>query len=475
VKPASRQFHANAGAALADEQLQAALGRLRAGFPAARRRAIDALPGFDALRDRAVAIKNETLASLGEHLQRLEEQVVRRGGQVHWCRTAAEACETVEHICRQAGARLAVKSKSMTTEEIGLNEHLEKRGLAVVETDLGEYILQLRHETPTHIVAPAIHLNRAQIAQTFRDHHDGAPTDRDLSRPELLVQEARRRLRQDFLRADVGITGANVLVAETGSVLIATNEGNADLAMTLPRVHIAVAGIEKVVPTLDDAFVLIRLLARSATGQGITAYTTLATGPRRDGDPDGPDAFHLVLVDNGRSALVGTEMQDVLRCIRCGACMNDCPVYTHVGGKAYGFVYPGPIGAALDPALIGLDEASALPHASTFCGRCEEVCPVRIPLPRLMRHWREKDFAAAPPTRISNWALALWAFMARRPTLYRWASAVGIGMIGRLGRRRGRFSWFPFADAWTADRDLPAPQTTTFQSLWAERNGTQGR
>ena len=319
-------------------------------------------------------------------------KVKAAGGHVHWCATADEARAAVLDICRDAGARTVTKGKSMIGEELSINDHLEKHGIQPVETDLGEYIIQLRHEMPSHIIAPAFHLNREDWEAQFRASHTDLPADRVFHERRDILTEARAHLRAKFLAADVGITGANFLVAETGSSVIVTNEGNGDLTQTLPRVHIVLASIEKIVPTLEDCISLLRVLARSATGQDFSVYTTFSTGARRPGDLDGPERYHVVLVDNGRSAMIGTEFQDMLRCIRCAACMNHCPVYGAVGGHAYGWVYPGPMGSVLTPALIGVDQAGLLPNASTFCGKCESVCPVRIPLPGLMRHWREREF-----------------------------------------------------------------------------------
>ena len=275
-------------------------------------------------------------------------------------------------------------------------------------------------------------------------------------------------LREKFLTADVGITGANLLIAETGTSVIVTNEGNGDLTSTLPRIHIVIASIEKVVPTLEDASTILRLLARSATGQDITTYTTFATGPRREGDPDGPEAYHVVLLDNGRSEMLGSVFQDILRCIRCGACLNHCPVYGAIGGHAYNSVYPGPMGAVLTPALQGIDHARDLPNASTFCGRCEEVCPVSIPLPKMMRAWRERDFAKGNPPRKERLFLKLWAFAARRPRLYHALSGALMPFLARRGGKRGRLARLPFGSSWTATRDLPAPQGKTFHQLYAK-------
>ncbi len=463
----SPAFKQNARAALADAGLQKALARSNPQLAARRAAAVAALPEFERLREIGRDIKNHTLANLDFYLETFAANVERAGGQVHWCADADAARAAVLAICRNAGARTVTKGKSMISEEIALNEHLEKNGIEPVETDLGEYIVQLRHETPSHLIGPAFHLNREDWEETFRKSHTDLPADRVFHERRDIMNEARSHLRQRFLGADVGITGANFLIAETGSSVIVTNEGNGDLTQTLPRVHIALASIEKAVPTLEDACSLLRLLARSATGQDITVYTTFSTGPRRGGDLDGPSEYHVVLLDNGRSAMLGTEFQDMLRCIRCAACMNHCPVYGAVGGHAYGWVYPGPMGAVLTPSLIGVDRAGLLPNASTFCGRCESVCPVMIPLPGMMRHWREREFERhlSPQAVRSN--LALWGWFARRPAAYRAATRLAAACLGLMGRRRGRFAWLPFAGGWTAGRDLPAPEGDTFFARYA--------
>jgi L-lactate dehydrogenase complex protein LldF len=469
MRPQSHDFVARAAAARRDPTLMGALARLQRDSRASRLAVRTRLPEFDALRDAAVAIKDHTLANLDLYLEAFESKVVEAGGRVHWCRTAAEARETILAVCQARNARRVAKGKSMASEEIALNEHLVRHGLEVIETDLGEYILQLRAEPPSHIVMPAIHLTRAQIADTFRAHHADLSADRQMSDARALTDEARERLRAKFLAADVGITGANFLVAQTGSAVVVTNEGNGDLSHTLPRVHIVLAGIEKVVPRPEDAFALIRLLARSATGQEITSYTSFVTGPRRGDEPDGPEEFHVVLIDNGRSALLGGRLQEVLRCIRCGACQSLCPVYGAVGGHAYGWVYGGPIGAVISPALVGLPEARHLPEASTFCGACADACPVRIPLPDLMRHWREEAHAHRLSSGAARAALAAWAVAARRPRLYRALSRVAIAAMSRLAPRSGRFRRLPFARAWTAGRDFPAPEGGTFFARWKGR------
>jgi L-lactate dehydrogenase complex protein LldF len=286
-----------------------------------------------------------------------------------------------------------------------------------------------------------------------------------------MLDEARAVLRKEFLSAEVGMTGANMLIAETGSIVLVTNEGNADLTQTLPKVQIVIASIEKVVPTLEDATTILRLLARSATGQELSVYTTFTTGPKRPDDLDGPDTFHVLLLDNGRTAMLGNEFREMLRCIRCGACINHCPIYGAIGGHAYGWVYSGPMGAVLIPNLIGVAEAGHLPNASTLCGRCAEVCPMRIPLPRMLRQLRERQFEAKLSPKPVRWGLSGWALLARRPSLYQLATRIGVGALGLLGRRRGRFRTLPLASGWTGARDLPAPQGHTFQQMWSAKGG----
>ena len=471
MKTTSPAFKENAARALGDSDLRQALAALEHNFAGRRAQAVARLPEFDQLRDQARDIKDHVLANLDYYLERFEETVVRRGGKVHWCETPDEARRTILELCRAAGARTVTKGKSMIAEEIGLNDFLEENGIEPVETDLGEYIIQLAGEPPSHIIAPAVHKTKDQIGALFFEHHRKfGKTERLVDAPEM-VAEGRELMRQRFLDADVGITGANFLVAETGSAVIVTNEGNADLTRTLPRTHIVTASIEKLVPTLEDATTLLRVLARSATGQEFAVYTTFASGPRADGERDGPQEFHVVLLDNGRAKLLGTEFQEILRCIRCGACLNHCPVYAAVGGHAYGWVYSGPMGAVLTPALQGIERTHHLPNASSFCGRCEEVCPMRIPLPKLMRHWRERAYAGALGPRVERAGVRAWSFLALRPALYRLALGVAAKLLGALGRPRGRIRRLPGAGAWTAGRDLPAPEGATFQRLWRASRG----
>ena len=465
----SPAFKDNAAHALVDANLQKALRNVERGFIDKRQIAAAALPEFEALRDRARDIKDHTLAHLDLYLEAYERKVVASGGHVHWAETAEDARRIVLDICRSLGARTVTKGKTMIAEEIGLNDFLEENAIQPVETDLGEYIIQIRNEGPSHIIAPAVHVTREQVEADFRRVHTHLDPSRNLDEAVTMLGEARTVLREKFIAADVGITGANYLVAETGTSIIVTNEGNGDLTQTLPKAHIVLASLEKIVPTLEDVTQILRVLARSATGQEMSVYTTFSTGPRRADDPDGPGEYHVVILDNGRSAMLGTEFQDMLRCIRCGACMNHCPVYHSVGGHAYGWVYPGPMGAVLTPTLIGIDKAGHLPNASTFCGRCESVCPMRIPLPRMMRAWREREFERHLNPAVQRWGLKAWAFLARRPALYRLASSVAAKAIGWMARGKGRLARLPLAGGWTRHRDLPAPEGKTFQELWRAR------
>ncbi len=473
MQPQSHAFKEAAAKGLANPDLQRALLKLKNEFRAKRVQVVDRLPEFEALRDEAKALKDHVLANLDFYLERFEEKVVASGGKVHWCATAAEARETVRAICQEAGASTVTKGKSMIGEEIGLNDHLIAAGIRPVETDLGEYIIQLRGEPPSHITAPAVHLVKRQWTETFRESHKlpELDPDRPLEEPREILDEARAMLRRSFFSAEVGITGANFLIAETGSTVIVTNEGNGDLTQTMAGTHVVLASIEKIVPTIEDAMTLIRVLARSATAQEITSYTTFSNGPKRAEDLDGPANFHVVLLDNGRSSLLGSEFREVLRCIRCGACQSLCPVYGAVGGHAYGWVYAGPIGAVMTPALVGLEEGRHLPEASSFCGACEAVCPMRIPLPALMRKWRERAFAQGIAPASGRRAYRAWAWAARRPRLYRMGARIVAGTLGALGRRSGRLRWLPFGRAWCATRDFPAPEGRTFMDQWRAQRG----
>ena len=471
----TQRFIANAREALEDGNLQVALTKMKTGFVDRRSEARDRLPEFDAIRDRARDIKNHTLENLDYYLERFEEKVTAEGGHVHWCATPEDARQTILDICRRLDAKTVTKGKTMIAEEIGLNDFFEDNGIEPIETDLGEYIIQLRREPPSHIIAPAVHVLKHEVAEAFVEKHTERDPDRPLEEPRALLDEAREELRQKFIDADVGVTGANFLIAETGTSVIVTNEGNGDLTQTIPKAHIVLASLEKVVPTLEDASNILRVLARSATGQEFSVYTTFSTGPRRSDDLDGPGEYHVVLLDNGRSAMMGTEFQDMLRCIRCGACLNHCPVYNSIGGHAYGWVYPGPMGSVLTPSLIGVEDAGHLPNASSFCGRCEAVCPMRIPLPKMMRHLREREFDRGGGSAAVRSGIRMWAFYAKRPALYHFLAGIKFRLLGLLGRGRGRFRWLPGAGGWTKYRDFPAPQPGgTFQSRWRASGGDTG-
>ena len=466
-------FKENARDALADPDLRSAMTMLNAGMVPNRQAAVDRLPEFGLLSQRGRELKDHVLGNLDFYLERFERNCQAAGGQVHWCASPEDARNAVLAICRSVDAKTVTKGKSMIAEEIHLNEFLDTHGITPVETDLGEYIIQLAQEPPSHIIGPAIHKTKDQVSDLFLEHHAKLGRTERQTEPPKLVNEAREILRQKYFDADVGITGANYLIAETGSSIIVTNEGNGDLTQALPKIHIVIASLEKVVPTLEDATTFLRILARSATGQEFSAYTTISTGPRRPDDVDGPGEYHVILLDNGRSAMLGSEVQDMLRCIRCGACMNHCPVYQSVGGHTYGTVYVGPMGAVLSPALLGVSDTRHLPCASTLCGRCEEVCPVSIPLPRLLRQWRERSFEAGYVPSLERWGLSVWAFFAKRPRLYGVGARLAVRGLRFLGRRQGRLAKLWFAGGWTDGRDLPAPEGQTFQERWHRRQRKQ--
>ncbi len=462
----SPKFKANARTALLNETLQAALKKSRGGFVDKRRVAIDDLPQFEELRDRAVDIKNHVLTHLDQYLEQFTNQVEAAGGHVHFASTAAEGVDTVIDICKQAGATRIAKGKSMIGEEMDLNEALEREGMEVIETDLGEYIIQLAQEKPSHIIAPAVHKTRTEISDLFHQHHGKYGLTERVEEVATIVNEARMVLREHFVSADVGITGANFLLADSGASVLVTNEGNGDLCSTLPRVHIVTASIEKIIPTQKDLSVFLRLLARSATGQEISSYTSIYSGPAHAGDMDGPTEYHVVLLDNGRSTMLQGEFWEMLRCIRCGACMNHCPVYQSIGGHAYGWIYPGPMGSVWTPLLVGLQNAANLPNACTLNGRCETVCPIKIPLPRLLRRLRNQIFERGLADWSSRVGLSMWSVITRHPKLYRRSIGVAAWFLHRLGRNRGLIQRLPLSKGWTESRDLPSPSGKGFVTSW---------
>ena len=452
-----------AGQALQDAFLQEALTIATTKFIGLRREAFEDFPEGEALRDRARAIKEATLLHLDQHLERLIDNVERRGGHVHYATTPEEARRIVVDIAKRTGARLAVKSKSMATEEIHLNDALEAAGVTPVETDLGEYIIQLAHERPSHIIAPAIHKTKGQVAELFA-RELGRETQPD---PEVLTGIARVELREKFLIADMGISGANFGVADTGTIVLVTNEGNGRMVTSLPRVHVAVMGVEKVIPSMTDLAVFLAILAKSATGQKLSVYTSLLNGPRRGGELEGPEEFHLVLLDHGRIGQIAGPLREALACLRCGACLNVCPVYRQIGGHAYGYTYPGPIGILLTAMLNGPASVRELAHASSLCGACADACPVRIDIPRMLIELR-RDVAER---RIAPWVerVVFGAFgrLLRRPALSRLAARVGRTLPRPLVRRCAIRRLPLFFGDWTRTRDLPPIATITFQERWA--------
>jgi L-lactate dehydrogenase complex protein LldF len=459
------RFSKGVGEALRDENLQNALDNATSRFGRLRGSAFESFPEGEPLRDLARQVKEKTIADLDGHLETLSRSVERRGGEVHWAKDGAEAREIIVALARRYGSRLAVKSKSMTTEEIGLNDALEKAGVEPVETDLGEYIVQLAGETPSHIIAPAIHKTKKDVAELFV-RKLGSPL---LEKHEDLTVEARRHLRDKFRRADLGISGVNFAVAETGTIVVVENEGNARLSTSLPRVHIAVMGLEKVIPDLPSLAVFLRILARSATGQKMSSYVSLVTGPRRENEEDGPEAFHLVILDNGRSRLLADpKLREALYCVRCGACLNSCPVYRHAGGHAYVWTYSGPIGSVITPSFVGHAQAAELPFASSLCGSCRDVCPVRINIPHLLLEQR-KNVVETPQAagRAQRLAVRLFAYAASSQRRYRWASRMGQWYLRCF--RRG-----PLLRPWTRFRDFPEPARKMFRDRWKERSSQDG-
>jgi L-lactate dehydrogenase complex protein LldF len=451
--------------ALADKVLKVAVERTAGTAEAKRALAVEAFPAFEDARTRAAAIKDHVIAHLGHYLEMFEANAIAAGAQVHWAQTADEAATIVIDLCRKAGAKSVARSKSMLGEEIGLPHALAEAGIERVETDLAEHIIQLAGERPSHIVWPAMHKTREQVSALFRAKHRDPHVEETIA---AMAESARRHLRSEMLGADVGISGANFLIADTGSICTVTNEGNAELSIVPPRVHIVTAGIEKIVPSLPHAIHMLRMLARSATGAALTQYTTFYTGPKRDGDRDGPEEMHIVLVDNGRSAMAAdAALKEMLRCIRCGACMNHCVVFRQVGGHAYGGTYPGPMGAVLTPALDGLSANRDLAHACTMNGRCQEVCPVKIPLPTLLRGWREKSWREGLEPVSMRQGLGIWRRAVLRPRLYRMASGAAVRAM-RVLARQGWISRLPFAGAWTSYRDMPAPEGGTFMTQYAK-------
>ena len=448
----SETFRENAKAALADTHLRGALKNATSLFGERRKEAAASLPNWEALRTQARAIKDEALSHLDRYLKEFVENAETRGAKVHQARDAAEANAIICNLAAEHRVRVIVKSKSMTTEETHLNAALEAAGMQVVETDLGEYIIQLADEPPSHIIAPAIHKTRGQIAELFTAELGMPPTD-DIVQ---LTGTARTTLRDRFATADMGISGVNFAIAETGTIVIIENEGNIRLTTSLPRVHVAVMGIEKVIPRFADLDVFLKLLPRSGTGQRLTTYQSFITGTKRHASDEGPEELHVVLLDNGRSRMLAHPVtRQSLACIRCGACLNACPVYQQIGGHAYGSVYPGPIGAVITPQLIGIEKTSQLPYASSLCGACRDVCPVKIDIPQLLLHLRA-EISPRKGSVAERLAFKLWAKVMTRPALYKMSS-----VAGRILQR-----FVPISRAWTNGRDLRPIESKSFHELW---------
>jgi L-lactate dehydrogenase complex protein LldF len=461
----SMHFKARAGEKLADVRLQKNLKKLAEKFVSARANVMQEID-FTSTRQAAIERRNRVLERLDVWIEMFERNAQAKGATVLFAETPAQASELVVEIARRHGVKRVTKSKSMVSEEMALNAALEEAGIESAETDLGEYILQINNnEAPSHIIAPVIHKDKEEISKLFAKVHK-KPKLTDINQ---LTREAREILRPKFLRSEMGVTGGNFLIAETGSVALVTNEGNEGMCTIMPKVHVAVTGIEKILPTFEDFATVARLLTRSATGQSISNYISLLTGVRSPGEPDGPDHMYFILVDGGRSSLLGGEFQEMLRCIRCGACMNHCPVYQKIGGHAYGWVYPGPMGSVLTPSYVGVENALDLPQAATMCGECHVVCPVGIPLPDLLRKLRERQFDRKLRPKTERLGMLAWGFVAQRPNLYALSVRLASRVLRMMGRKRNRIAHLAMAKGWTDFRDLPTPASKTFRELYADR------
>ncbi len=458
-------FHQVSIKAAGDEKLKLAVSTATTKQWIGRQTRLRELPDSDGLRTLAGQIKQHTLDHLDYYLEQLQQAVTRAGGKIHFASTADEARRIILEIACQNGCRVCVKSKSMVSEEIELTPVLEKEGLEVWETDLGEFIVQVSHDKPSHIVQPIIHKDKTSIATLFSEYFKTDYTDD----PQALTHQARRFLRNKFRRADLGITGGNFIVAETGHVCIVTNEGNGRLTTAMPKVLVSLVGMEKLVPRLTDLAVMLKLLARSSTGQPLTVYTSLFGGPRTEGEKDGPEQFHLVLLDNGRSEILASQYRETLRCIRCAACLNACPVYRKIGGHSYGSVYPGPIGALITPLFQGMKDYKDLPQASSLCGACYEACPVKIDIPRHLVNMRRDIHHRRLSGPLERFIYKSWAMSLRSPLLYRWMGRMQQWALRAVARDGWVRKVPPPGSGWTMVRDLPAPAKKSFHQLWKQR------
>lgn len=464
MKISKQKFNDRLSTNLEDDFMRGAVSSAQQRFQTRRSDAIAPLD-WEEWRNHGEEIRQHVLENLDYYLFELSENVAARGGNVFFAKTAQEANDYITNIAKEKQAKKIVKAKSMVTEEINLNMHLEQLGCEVIETDLGEYILQLDdHDPPSHIVTPALHKNKEQIREIFANKIGYSAS----SQPEELAQHARQVLRNDYLTADIGITGCNFAVAETGSICLVTNEGNADLVTALPKTQISVMGMERLVPTFEEMEVLVGMLTRSAVGQKLTSYITVLTGTRDEYELDGPEEFHLVIVDNGRSSILGGEFQAILQCIRCAACINACPVYRHVGGHTYGSIYSGPIGAVLSPLLGGYEDYKELPYASTLCGACTDVCPVKIPLHQLLHKHREVIVEREGRAPISE-SLLMQAFGmgTSSQAIYRFGSKIASTAMKPFSSDEKISKGPGMLKNWTDIRDLPTPKKERFRD-WFE-------
>ena len=465
----SLNFTKNSEKALKDQNLRKALVNSTNKFRSARKNAVDIIDNWQELRNEARSIKKHTIDNLDKYLLELEESIKRVGGEVHWAKNAEEANKIIINIALRNGVKKVVKSKSMATEEVELNKAFNKYNIDSVETDLGEYILQLSEEHPSHIIAPAIHKSKDTISKLFADKFDIPEYDD----PADITKFARAKLREEFLSAQMGVSGVNFAVAETGTIAIVENEGNARLTTTLPKIHVALMGIEKIIPKFKHLSIFLSLLARSATGQKSSTYVSFLTGPKREKDKDGPKQFHLVLLDNGRTdILANEETKESLYCIRCGACLNICPVYRQVGGHSYGWVYSGPIGAVITPQLLGIEKAHQLPFASSLCGACKDVCPVKIDFPKVLLDLRQQVKKSEITSdhlenKFEKYSFKLWKSLVKNHHIYNFASRAAYYLGLPLARSNSSFNKLPGPlSNWTKDRDFPALAKVPFRRRW---------